>query len=108
MDEWELTYKRLVATFEQQEFNGSVKFAMDNGRNVVIVGSGGEISAAEDSDAETQTELKMTMSDAVKIVNRKLSPAKAIMTMRLKVRGDMSQAMRIAGYFKTPLPEHLA
>ena len=51
--------------------------------------------------------LRLTMKDANKIAMRKLSPMKAITLLRLKVSGDMSQAIKIAGYFNRPLPEDL-
>lgn len=108
MDDWSTLVKRIALTFEDQGFQGTIKFSMDNGRNVHVANKSGQIVITEDTSEAAQAELKMTMADAAAVVNRKLSPTKAIMMLRLKVKGDMSQAIRVAGYFKRPLPADIA
>ena len=79
-----------------------IKFVFDNGRNV-WVRPFGEPEIESDSNKPASLELKMTMDDAVKILNRQLGPKKAIMLGRLKTKGDMTLAFRIAALFSKPL-----
>ena len=80
----------------------TIKFVFDNGRNVWVRPTS-EPEIESDSDQHADLELRMTFDDAIKILNRQLGPKKAIMLGRLRTKGDMTLAFRVAALFSKPL-----
>lgn len=104
MDDWATLYKKFQATFREERLNASVLILFEDGTNVWYSDLSGEVEFDENTDKPAKCTLKMSYKDADAVINRRLSPMKAILSMRLKVKGDMGLAMRIAQIFKKPLP----
>ncbi len=60
---------------------------------------GDQMAVTEGSPAAPTVTLEMTAADFVAMVNRKLNPVAAFMQGRIKVKGDMSVAMRLQTLF---------
>lgn len=72
----------------------SFKFATDAG--VVVVDAKQVPNVVSNTDTETDCTLKMSLSDAIDLLNGEMNPMMAFMTGKLKVEGDMGVAMKIA------------
>ncbi|MCU0339529.1 MAG: SCP2 sterol-binding domain-containing protein [Spirosomaceae bacterium] len=72
----------------------SFKFATDEG--VVVVDATKVPNVVSNVDADTDCTLNMSLSDAVDMLNGDMNPMMAFMSGKLKVKGDMGVAMKIA------------
>lgn len=102
---WEVLVEQIRQTFRNGKLNATVNLILsDTGRNVYILSSGENPEVLSDHSAPADLELRMSMADGVKIVQRKLGPRKAIMTGKLKTKGNLALAWQVATLFDKPLP----
>jgi putative sterol carrier protein len=73
-------------------FDRSVKF--DTGGDGVIVIDGATIST---TDAPADCTIKLSLDDLDSLISGDLNPTMAFMTGKIKVEGDMSNAMQLQG-----------
>jgi len=102
---WEELVEQIRQTFRNGNLNATVNLVLtDIGRNVYVRTSGESPEVLSDHSAPADLELKMSMADGTKIVQRKLGPRKAIMTGKLKTKGNLALAWQVATLFDKPLP----
>ena len=104
MEDWDSLFEKARRSFAGSNIGSDVKFAFDNGRNVHVTAKGSDFSIVADSNAPASTELRMSYADACRLINRELSPSRALATFRLTLKGDMAVAFKVAGVLSRPLP----
>lgn len=105
MDDLALLRQRVTEVFENSNINSRIRlrFAEDGTSWLVTVGKSVEaIEATNEGDA--RTEFKATLPNALAVFNRKLSPARAMMTLKLKISGDLGLALTVTELLKKPIP----
>ena len=101
---WEMSVEAIRQTFRNGNLNATVKLIfVDTGRSMYVKTSGENPEVLSDHDAPADLELKMSMADGVKMVERKLGPRKAIMLGKLKTKGNLALAWQVATLFDKPL-----
>ncbi|PZX16038.1 putative sterol carrier protein [Palleronia aestuarii] len=83
--------KELNAKLGPSGFDGSAKFVID-GEGAIVMDEAG----ARPADTETDVTLTANADTFKEILDGELNPTAAFMTGRLKVDGDMGQAMKLA------------
>ncbi len=78
-------------------FGAVIKF--DAGADGVICIDGtGESVIVDDIDRDSDTTLVLTRENLEKLLHGKLNPAMAVMTGKIKVKGDMNLALKLATF----------
>ena len=92
-------------TFRNGNLNATVKLVfVDVGHSIYVRTSDENPEVLFDHDAPADMELRMSLADGVKVVERKLGPRKAIMMGKLKTKGNLALAWQVATLFDKPLP----
>lgn len=73
---------------------------LDFGDNKVVIDGTGEGNIVSTDDKETDCTVTMAQDDFLSIVSGSLNPMTAFMTGKIKVKGDMSVAMKMQSLFK--------
>ncbi|TAH19492.1 MAG: sterol-binding protein [Cytophagales bacterium] len=77
--------------------SGTAKFAFDEGGAVFIDATQTPYQVSNDNK-DSDCTVMLSLSDAVKLLNGDLNPMTAFMFGKLKVKGDMGIAMKIAQF----------
>jgi len=77
--------------------SGTAKFAFDEGGAVFIDATQTPYQISNDNK-DSDCTVMLSLSDAVKLLNGDLNPMTAFMFGKLKVKGDMGIAMKIAQF----------
>lgn len=101
---WEVLVEQIRQTFRNGNLNATVKLVFETGRNMYVMTSGENPEVLSDHSAPADLELRMSMADGMKILDRTLGPRKAIMTGKLKTKGNLALAWQVATLFDKPLP----
>ena len=84
-------------TAKAQPFGAIIKF--DTGPNGVLCIDGtGETIVVDDIDRDAKTTIILSQDALEKLMRGKLNPAMAAMSGKLKVKGDMSLALKLANF----------
>jgi putative sterol carrier protein len=78
--------------------NASYLFDIDNAGKWIVRVENGRPSVSE-GDGEADTTISASEETFVRIVNRELNPTTAFMTGKLRVKGDMGNAMKLQQLF---------
>lgn len=105
MDNWDTLRKRLYQTFHGADLRANIKLTFEDGRNMMVAVDHDSVDIADNSTETASCEFKATLAHALDIFNRKLSTPKAIVTGKLKVRGDLGLALKVGDLLKKPLPQ---
>lgn len=102
---WEMAVEAIRQTFRNGNLNATVKLIfVDIERSMYVKTSGENPEVLSDHDAPADLELRMSLADGTKMVERKLGPRKAIMLGKLKTKGNLALAWQVATLFDKPLP----
>ena len=104
MEDWDSLFEKARRTFQNSNIGADVKFSFENGRNVHIFANGTQFRIIPDSTVPAKSELTMTYEDACRLINREMSPQRALATFRLKIKGDFSVVWKVASILGQPLP----
>lgn len=75
-------------------FNAKLKFVLDDDI-ILIDGSNGESNVVTTDDVEADTVIICTKETFLKLKNGDLNPMMAVMTGKVKIKGDMGLAMKL-------------
>ncbi|MPR33556.1 SCP2 sterol-binding domain-containing protein [Salmonirosea aquatica] len=92
-----LTERIRTVVGTDNEMNAKVKFATDEGPVFIDTTQVPNLVTNEDNDAECT--LEISTKNALKMLDGDLNPMTAFMMGKLKVKGDMGVAMKIAQVF---------
>ena len=79
------------------ELKGTAKFAFDEGGTVFIDATQTPHQVSNDNK-DSDCTVMLSLKDAIKLLNGDLNPMTAFMFGKLKVKGDMGIAMKIAQF----------
>ncbi len=91
----EITAKMKEGASKKSAFGNTVKFSTDQG--VVYIDGNQNPPSVTNDDKAADCTLKMDFSDFTDLIGGKLDGMTAFMTGKLKVEGDMSNAMQLQG-----------
>jgi putative sterol carrier protein len=91
----ELTAKMKEGAAKKSAFGNTVKFATDQG--VIYIDGNANPPAVSNEDGSADCTVKMAFSDLDDMIGGKLDGMTAFMTGKLKIEGDMSNAMQLQG-----------
>ncbi len=89
----EITAKMKERASKKSAFGNTVKFSTDQG--VVYIDGNSTPPAVSNDDKDADCTLKMDFSDFSDLIDRKLDGMTAFMTGKLKIEGDMGDAMKL-------------
>ncbi len=72
---------------------GTIKFVLDNG--IIYIDGKGEENTVSQEDKEADTTISTTTDVLVKMRNGDLNPMMAVMTGKVKIKGNMGLAMKL-------------
>jgi len=70
-----------------------IKFVLDD--NVILIDGSGEANVVSQEDAEADTTIITTQENFKKLKSGDLNPMMAVMTGKVKIKGDMGLAMKL-------------
>jgi putative sterol carrier protein len=70
-----------------------IKFVLDD--NVILIDGSGEANVVSQEDAEADTTIITTQENFEKLKSGDLNPMMAVMTGKVKIKGDMGLAMKL-------------
>lgn len=79
-------------------FGATIKFAFAEGGALYLDGTG-EANVVDNRDDAAQCTVKVSLENFGKLIGRTLDPMTAFVTGKLKVEGDMKQAMNLQKLF---------
>ncbi len=93
-----MSLEAIVTKISEQAKNispigATVKFALDD--NVIHVDGTGESNVISTEDKEAECVISTSMDTFVKLKNGDINPMMAVMTGKVKIKGDMSIAMKL-------------
>ena len=91
----ELTEKMKAGAGSKSAFGNTVKFSTPDG--AIYIDGKQNPPAVSNDDNPADCTIKMSLSDLVDLVGGKLDGMTAFMTGKLKVEGDMGNAMQLQG-----------
>lgn len=100
LPDWDLMIAKVHLLFKDVQMKRTISFHFDTGRSVWI--DPRQTPAIIESDKAERGELQMTMTylNAAAMLTRHLDPLIALATGRLKIKGDLALAYRVAALFK--------
>lgn len=97
MDFETLTQNIRTAVGNDNDMHAKVKFATDEG--VIFIDTTQIPNVVGNQDGEADCTLEISTKNALKMLGGDLNPMMAYMTGKLKIKGDMSVAMKMAQAF---------
>ncbi len=93
-----MSLETIVAKITEQAANISpigskVKFELDD--NVLLVDGTGDANTISTEDGEADCVISTSMDTFMKLKNGDINPMMAVMTGKVKIKGDMSIAMKL-------------
>lgn len=92
-----LTQKIRAVVGSENDMRAKVKFATDEG--MVFIDTTQVPNIVENQDHEADCTLELSTANALKMLEGDLNPMMAYMTGKLKIKGDMGVAMKMAQTF---------
>ncbi len=95
-----MSQEAIISAFQQQASNvdplgAKIKFVLDE--HAIIIDGTQDNNDVRVSDAEEEADctISTTMEDFMKLKNGDLNPMMAVMTGKVKIKGDMGLAMKL-------------
>jgi putative sterol carrier protein len=94
------TLETRVDSAKAAGLNASYRFEIDDAGTWLVEVDDGKVSVSEsESDGEADTTISTSTETFMKIANGEQNPTSAYMSGKLKVNGDMGQAMKLQKLF---------
>lgn len=89
---------KVIAAFAEQANNvdplgAKIKFVLDD--QPILIDGTGDANVVSSSDEEADTTITTSMENFIKLKNGDLNPMMAVMTGKVKIKGDMGLAMKL-------------
>ena len=89
---------KVIAAFAEQANNvdplgARIKFVLDD--QPILIDGTGDSNVVSSSDEEADTTITTSMENFLKLKNGDLNPMMAVMTGKVKIKGDMGLAMKL-------------
>lgn len=90
--------EKVIAAFAEQANNvdplgAKIKFILDD--KPILIDGTGDSNVVSASDEEADTTIITSMENFMKLKNGDLNPMMAVMTGKVKIKGDMGLAMKL-------------
>lgn len=76
-----------------EPIGAKIKFKLDE--NVILIDGTGSENIISQDDAEADCTISMAMSDFIKLKDGDLNPMMAVMSGKIKIKGDMGLALKL-------------
>lgn len=81
-----------------EPIDGTMKFSLGN--NVFYIDGTGERNVVTNEDKDADCSISMAEGDFKKLIAGDLNPMMAVMSGKIKIKGDMGMAMKLQGLIK--------